>query len=91
MGRSWGLCWRSGAALGAVVGGPGPLLGPLLAVLGRSWAYVPGPRPQGLCWRSWAVLGRTSELKSGFDRLDVSFDFVFYNVRVSSHPHACDI
>ena len=28
--------------------GLGPLLGPMLAVLGRSWA---------LCWRSWAVLG----------------------------------
>ena len=57
---------RSGAALGAhvgvswglycYVGGLGPLLGPMLAVLGRSW---------GLSWRSWplleppkAVLGR---------------------------------
>ena len=36
-GRSWGLCWRSWAALG-----------PMLAVLGRSW---------DLCWRSWATLG----------------------------------
>ena len=35
-------------ALGAYVGGLGPLLGPMLAVLGRSW---------GLCWRSWAALG----------------------------------
>ena len=34
-------------ALGAYVGGLGPLLGPMLAVLGRSW---------GLCWRSWAAL-----------------------------------
>ena len=34
--------------LGAYVGGLGPLLGPMLAVLGRSW---------GLCWRSWAALG----------------------------------
>ena len=33
--------------LGAYVGGLGPLLGPMLAVLGRSW---------GLCWRSWAAL-----------------------------------
>ena len=48
LGRSWGLCWRSWAALGAYVGGLGPLLGPILAVLGRSWA---------LCWRSWAALG----------------------------------
>ena len=35
-------------ALGAYVGGLGPLLGPVLVVLGRSW---------GLCWRSWAALG----------------------------------
>ena len=28
------LCWRSWAALGAYVGGLGPLLGPMLAVLG---------------------------------------------------------
>ena len=28
--------------------GPGPLLGPMLAVLGRSW---------DLCWRSWATPG----------------------------------
>ena len=34
--------------LGAYVGGLGPLLGPMLAVLGRSW---------GLCWQSWAALG----------------------------------
>ena len=42
LGRSPGLCWRSWAALGAFVGGLGPLLGPMLAVLGRSW---------GLCGR----------------------------------------
>ena len=35
-------------ALGAYVGGLGPLLGPLLAVLDGSW---------GVCWRSWAALG----------------------------------
>ena len=34
-------------ALGAYVGGLGPLLGPMLAVLGRSWV---------LCWLSWAAL-----------------------------------
>ena len=45
--RSWGLCWRSWAALGVYVGGPWPLLGPMLTVLGGSW---------GLCWRSWAAL-----------------------------------
>ena len=35
-------------SLGAYVGGLGPLLGPMLAVLGRSW---------GQCWRSWGALG----------------------------------
>ena len=39
---------RSWAALGASVGGPVPLLGPLWVVLGRS---------RGLCGRSWAALG----------------------------------
>ena len=34
--------------LGTYVGGLGPLLEPMLAVLGGSW---------GLCWRSWAALG----------------------------------
>ena len=43
-----GLCWRSWAVLGTYVGGPGPLLGPMLAVLGRSW---------DLYCRSWAALG----------------------------------
>ena len=38
----------SWAALGAYVGGLGPLLEPRLAVLGRSWS---------LCWRSEAGLG----------------------------------
>ena len=80
LGRSCSLCSRSWAALGAHVGGLGPLLGlcgrsgaekceehgciekcayfssgsanlevlgPMLAVLGRSW---------DLCWRSWAAL-----------------------------------
>ena len=48
LGRSWALCWRSWAALGAYVGGLGLLLGPMLAVLGRSW---------GFCWRSWDAVG----------------------------------
>ena len=43
-----GLCGWSWAALAAYVCGLGPLLGPLRAVLGRSW---------GLCWRSWGALG----------------------------------
>ena len=42
-GPSWCLCWRSWAILG-------PLLGAMLAVLGRSW---------GLCWRSWASCWRS--------------------------------
>ena len=46
LGRSCGLCWRSWAALGAYVGGLGPLLGPTLAVLGRSWGLCWWPRPE---------------------------------------------
>ena len=69
LGRFGGLCVRSWAALGAFVEGPVPLLWPLLAVLGRSWASAAGPGPLlgpmlavlgrswDLCWRSWAALG----------------------------------
>ena len=38
------ICARSWVALGAYVGGLGPLLGPMLAVLGRSWALCCGSR-----------------------------------------------
>ena len=58
LGRFGGLCVRSWAALGTFVGGPGPLLWPLLAVSGRSWASAGGLGPSwGLCWRSWAAPG----------------------------------
>ena len=62
LGRSQGLCGRSWAALRASVGGPGPLSGPLWAVLGRLGAFGGGPGPSWvrssvLCWRSWAALG----------------------------------
>ena len=66
LGRSWGLCWRSWAALGAYVDGLGPLSGPKLAVLGEKWLKPErgrdlasgsgprsGPNPSGK-----AVLGR---------------------------------
>ena len=43
LGRSWGRCGWSWAALRGHVGGPGPLLWPLLAILDRSWASVGGP------------------------------------------------
>ena len=64
-----GLRVRSWAALGTYVGGLGALLGPMLAVLGRSWALMDGLEPLlgplcpvlgcswSLCWRSWAALG----------------------------------
>ena len=60
LGRSLGLCVRSWAALEAYVGGPGAVLGPLLAILGRSWASTggPGPRLGPLC----AILGRSWSL-----------------------------
>ena len=67
LGRSWGLCMRAWAALGAFVGGLAALvasvgdLGPLLGPCGRSWAtlaaYVGGlGLSSRLCWRSWAAL-----------------------------------
>ena len=58
LGRSWGLCVRSRAALGAYVGGLGALVGPMLAILslyGRSWAAL-GASVGGLgC--TWLALG----------------------------------
>ena len=66
---SWRLRDRSWAALGAHVGGLGPLLGPMLAILGPLGANVGGLGPLlglmlavlgrswGLCWRSWVALG----------------------------------
>ena len=59
LGRTWNLCWRSWAALGAYVGGLGPLLEPMLAVLGRSWS---------LCWRSEAGLGIYAGGPGSWDR-----------------------
>ena len=53
-------------ALGAYVGGLGPLLELMLAVLGRSW---------GLCWRSWAALGAyVGGLGAYVGGLDASWD-----------------
>ena len=42
LGRSWGLCWLSWAALRAYVGGLGSGSGPKLAVLGALVAKVGG-------------------------------------------------
>ena len=42
-GRTWDLHVRSWAALGAYVGMPGAVLGPIWDVLGRSWAPTGGP------------------------------------------------
>ena len=53
LGRSWGLCWRSWAALRAYVGGLGSGSGPKLAVLGPKWSVLEairaksGPNPSG--------------------------------------------
>ena len=46
LGRSWGLCGRSWVAFRAFVGDLGPLLGPLLAVLGPLGPKS-GPNPGG--------------------------------------------
>ena len=64
LGRSWGLCWRSGAALGVYVGGLGPLLGPMLAVLGPLGTYVGGLGQLlgpmlAVLGRSWGLYGRS--------------------------------
>ena len=64
LGRSWGLCWRSWAALGAYVGGPGSLLGPMLAILGPLGTYVGGLGPLlglmlAVLGRSWGLYGRS--------------------------------
>ena len=45
LGRSGGLCVRPWVALGAYVGGLGAVLGPMLAILGRSWASTGIPEP----------------------------------------------
>ena len=59
---------QSWAAFGTYVDGRGALLGPMLAVLGRSWALLGGLEPLlgplcpvlgcswSLCWRSWTAL-----------------------------------
>ena len=59
LGHSWGLCWRSWAALGAYCDGLGQPFRPMLAVVGRSlWPMLAvWGRSWGLCWRSWAALG----------------------------------
>ena len=61
---SWAPCWRSWAALGASVGGPGALLEPLLAVLGRLGPKS-GPNPSGRG-------GRESQAGTGGQRSDRS-------------------
>ena len=76
LGRTWNLCWRSWAALGAYVGGLGPLLEPMLAVLGRSWS---------LCWRSEAGLGiyaggpeRPERWEAGMDPIALRAPYAFF-------------
>ena len=61
LGRSKGLCGWSWVAPRASVNAPGPLSGPLWAVLGRLGVFVGGSGPSWirswvLCWRSWAAL-----------------------------------
>ena len=53
-----GLCGWSSVALGASVCGPGPLLGPMLAVWGGLGTYVGDLEMLlGLYGRSWVALG----------------------------------
>ena len=44
LGRSWGLCVRSWAALGAYVGGLGAVSRLMLAILSCSWASTGAPK-----------------------------------------------
>ena len=63
LGRSWRLSWRSWAALGAYVGGLGPLLAPMLAVLAALGASVGGPGPS---WaEKWPWPEREGDLAGG--------------------------
>ena len=65
-GRSWGLCWRSWAALGAYVGGLGPKNVKNTATFEHVLISEEGARSAlsgavlgrawGLCGRSWAAL-----------------------------------
>jgi hypothetical protein len=48
------------AALGASLGDLGPLLGPMLAALGRSWS---------LCKRSWVALGASVAISGSFTHI----------------------
>ena len=57
LGHFRGLCGWSWDGLRASVGGLKPLLGPLLAVLGRSWASAGGPG--SLLGPLLAVMGRS--------------------------------
>ena len=64
LGRSWGLCWRSWAALRAYVGGLGSLLGPMLTILVPLGTYVGGLGPLlglmlAVLGRSWGLCGRS--------------------------------
>ena len=54
-GRFGGLCVRSGAALGAYVGGLAAVLGPMLAILRRSWVALGASIGDLGC--TWAALG----------------------------------
>ena len=58
----WAVLGSLRSALRCYVGGLGPLLGPMFAVVGRLGVLVGGPGPSWshslvLCWRSWVALG----------------------------------
>ena len=65
LGRSWGLCWRSWAALEPYVGGLGLLLGPMWPKNAKNMAtlkmllFLERERDLRPLGRSWAAFGRS--------------------------------
>ena len=59
LGRSWGPCWRSWAALGAYVGGLEPKTAKKVATMAGARSAAGGSVLScswGRCWRSWRLL-----------------------------------